>query len=237
MSEHILLFSGGLDSYIGYHYLKEELGLSVTPLYVNLNHRYNYFEELAIHRLETYGFIENVVHDHRLSLADKEEADAHIPMRNSFLAHIAALYGDNIWLVVQKGEMDLPDRSPAFFEEISRLLTLLKDRSIKVSTPFSELSKKDMVKWYKEKGLPLEGLKCTHSCYNPRDLQPCGNCGACFRRWVAMSLNDISERYATNPWEAPVALLYLKRAKEGYYDKERNIEILAALAKAGVNIE
>jgi 7-cyano-7-deazaguanine synthase in queuosine biosynthesis len=226
MSKDILLFSGGLDSLIAWYYLNEP-----KCLYVNLGHKYNIKERIATDSISKAVGMDLTV-DNRLSMGDFEREDAYIPMRNSFLAHIASLYGDKIWIVAQKGEMDIPDRSPKFFNEITDLLKFLNGNlNIQVSTPFSDMTKTDMVSWYVEQGLPIDILKLTSSCYNG---DRCGTCPACFRRWVSMELNSISEYYKVNPWETPLAQVYAQRAKEGYYNYQRTDEILLALKRKGV---
>lgn len=243
MHDDILLYSGGLDSYIGYWYLKEELGLDPALLYVNLGHKYAIQERQAIHRTLDYMNPKAFIETTDLNLSNFEREDAFIPNRNAFLAQMGALYGKNIWIVTQKGETNLPDRNKTFYTKMGELLSFLNEGTpVKVDTPFWDLNKKEMVKWYVEKGLDIEELKKTHSCYQPKEthffggtvILPCGNCGACFRRWTAMSLNGIAELYAVNPWETDTAQEYLYRGKTGFYGEARDTDILEALERKGI---
>jgi 7-cyano-7-deazaguanine synthase in queuosine biosynthesis len=180
----ILLFSGGLDSYIAWHYLNKP-----KTLYIDLGHRY------AAHELEMVNkLIPSTIIDTRLNLADWEEKDANIPLRNAFLVMIASKYDDDVVLVVQKGEMNIPDRSMRFFNYYGDWLSYLwgDGRTVTFSTPFFNMTKTDMVRWYISAGLDTEKLISTRSCYSPGDL-PCGNCAACFRRWVAFTNNNLGE--------------------------------------------
>ncbi len=231
----VLLYSGGLDSYIAYFYLRDTFDYNPKLLYVPLGHRYQQQEIDAIHRTTEYMDDKHVLFDSTLALGRWEEDNAHIPLRNSFLAHTAALYGaDRIWLITQEGETDLPDRSFSGYLRMSELLTVLSMREVKVDTPFWTMSKVDMVKWYKEQGLPIPGLLKTHSCYAAgRGKKPCGNCGACFRRFIAFYLNDIKEEYELHPLETNLAKDYLRRARLGQYAGKRGKEILDAFRKAG----
>lgn len=259
--KHVLLYSGGMDSYIAYWYLRREMKIpneDILLLYVPLGHKYQN-EELDVvrksYRLFPFGtalHIESSI----LNLGPKEEPSAYIPLRNSFLAHAASFYGDNIWLISQKGETNLGDRSIRGFKLMGETLTHLYDdgRTVTVDSPFWTMTKVDMVRWYKEAGLNVEKLKETHACYNPQyvfpastweercdpswtmktETVPCGTCSACFRRWMAMSLNDISEDYEVNPWETETAKEYLERGVQGFYGWGRDEEILEALRKVGV---
>jgi 7-cyano-7-deazaguanine synthase in queuosine biosynthesis len=224
--QDILLFSGGMDSFIAWYYLGKP-----HCLYVDLGHRYAVRERLAIDKLQKAIPDLDVTFDNRLVLGDVEQPDAFIPMRNAFLAEIGALYSYNIWLVAQKGEMTIPDRSPEFFKGISKLTSMLREQTIKVDTPFKDMTKVDMVAWYRSKGLPIDNLLMTSSCYHGNN---CGQCSACFRRFIALELNGLGEKYLVDPWTTPLAKEYLHKAKTGRYEQDRAEEIIAVLEKYGV---
>jgi len=227
----ILLFSGGLDSYIAWHYLKKP-----KTIYVNLNHRYADFEMDRIGNLVPNTIIEN-----RLDLRSWEEPDANIPMRNAFLVLLAAKHldtkreGSEVVLVVQKGEMDIPDRCEGFFIEMKNLGTYL---GFSVSTPFAQMTKTDMVTWYLENvqdSYAIKNLMSTRSCYSDSAM-PCGQCTACFRRWVAFTNNELTEEYENPILEYDQIPAYLKKMFAGKYDPQRTIETFRALMLAGYRI-
>jgi 7-cyano-7-deazaguanine synthase len=239
--KHVLLYSGGMDSYIAYWYLREEKKIpneDILLLYVPLGHKYQHEEYAVVQKsyelfpLDTHLFVDHGT----LELGRLEEPSAYIPLRNSFLAHVASFHADNIWLISQKGETNLGDRSIRGFKLMGETLTHLYDdgRTVTVDSPFWTMTKVDMVRWYKKAGLSIENLKKTHACYHPVGKQGCGKCSACFRRWMAMSLNDISEDYAVNPWETETAKEYLERGVQGFYGWGRDEEILEALRKVGI---
>lgn len=230
----VLLFSGGLDSYIAYQFIKRETQEEPYLLYVPLSHRYEAQELEAIGKLMAKGYIPSVKHDYSLYLKQWEQADAFIPMRNSLLAHVAARYGELIWLTVQKGETNTPDRSPQFFDELSNLLTFMNQKHITVTSPFFEMTKVQMVDWYRSKELDLDALRMTSSCYSPVKGIGCGTCPSCFRRWVSLELNGIGEKYAKPPWKSKLAEQYLVKGKAGFYGTDRDEEIIRALRKKGV---
>ncbi len=219
----ILLFSGGLDSYIAWHYLHKP-----KTLYVDLGHRYAAHEVEVVKRL-----VPDTIIDTRLNLADQEEKDANIPLRNVYLTMIASHYDDDIILVVQKGEMDIPDRSVRFFNEFSVFLSAMLKKTKTLTTPFFLMTKTAMVTWYLNVGLDPNILLSTRSCYSPGEL-PCGNCSACFRRWVAFINNDMSEEYESDITKYSENTNYLDRLRAGHYDPVRTKETLNALKKAGI---
>ena len=227
-NKDVLLFSGGLDSLVAWYYLDKP-----KCLYVDLGHKYSEREKKAIGNLKELINIDITIDD-RLNLGDVEEFDANIPMRNSFLAHIAAIYGERIWLIVQKGETNIPDRSMDFYNDVTYLLRGLNENNeIEVDSPFWKMTKADMVGWYIDDGYPKEVLLASRSCYNDYD-KPCGFCPACFRRFVALELNGLKEDYEIIlPWETTTAQHYWERAKNEEYCNQRNIEIIEALRKKG----
>ena len=219
----ILLFSGGLDSWIAYHYLDKP-----KTLYCDLGHRYAAHELEMVERL-----IPNTIIDIRLNLADWEEKDANIPLRNAFLIMIASKYDRDVVLVVQRGEMNIPDRSVHFFNQFGEWLSFLWQDKSTISTPFFHMTKTQMVEWYLSKGLPKDELLSTRSCYSPGDL-PCGACAACFRRWVAFTNNDLSEEYANPIIEYSEIPNYIEKMKLRKYDRLRTEETFKALIKEGL---
>lgn len=219
----ILLFSGGLDSYIAYHFLKRP-----KTLYAVLGHRYTLHELEMVKKLVPDTIIED-----RLNLADWEEKDANIPLRNAFLVMIASYYDEDVVLVVQRGEMDIPDRSIKFFNEFGEWLSFLWGRITTLSTPFFSMTKTDMVKWYLDHDLPPDLLISTRSCFSAGD-KPCGNCKACFRRWVAFTNNDLVEEYEQPIEKFDGLKKYLDKLNRGEYEEKRAEETLMALRKARI---
>jgi len=187
-----------------------------------------------VHELEIVKkLIPDTIIDETLNLAQWEEKDANIPLRNAFLAMVASKYDDDVVLVVQQGEMYIPDRSIEFFNSGADWLEFLWGHRITLTTPFLQMTKTDMVKWYLDHGFDPRKLGVTRSCYSPGE-KPCGNCSACFRRWVAFTNNNLVEEY-----EQPIKNFdglqnYLDKLKRGVYDKKRTDETLLALKKEGI---
>lgn len=198
--KRVLLFSGGLDSLCLWFWLGKPL-----PYYAEIGHRYEERELETISRLEQVLPL-NVQRGGRLFLGDVEAADAHIPLRNQMLLEVGALDtgADEINLGALRGESS-PDKSGIFFRRMTALLSSQMGKRVRVLAPARHLTKTALVRHTLARfpGVrPLLGL--TRSCYAPdlpEGVVGCGACMACFRRWVALSLNGMEESYLSSPWE------------------------------------
>ena len=88
-----------------------------------------------------------------------------------------------------------PDATPAFFESMSRSLSLALARPLAIATPLAHLHKEDVVRLGAALGVPLA---LTLSCMNPTDGAHCGQCSKCRERqdgFVAAGVEDPT-RYA-----------------------------------------
>jgi len=221
--DEVLLFSGGLDSFIAWHYLNKP-----DTIYVDMGTCFSALESSAIDRL-TGG--ETKLFDMQF-LGQYEEEDASIPARNMYLAMRAANEGySKIWMVFQKDETSIPDRTRVFCKMASDLLSYLFQREIIVDSPFWNMDKEEMVRWYVESKFDVKNLKETFSCYNPVDgIDPCANCPACFRKFVALSLNGVTEDWYQRLVGADIVSEYKERAEYGkVYSEARNSKTLEAI--------
>jgi len=234
--EHVVLFSGGVDSLITLRYaqsISREMIDGVTPVYCRLGHRYEAEELKAVRDILPGGI--NI--DRSLSgLGSIEDSKANIPSRNGHLIlaalrHSFAYFGGEIyiWLTVQKDELDIPDRSPEFLDRMSKVCSVLSRKRVTVRTPWERMDKTDMVRWYLESAYSEEDLRKTWACYWPSASgDQCGNCPACIRRYIAFYLNGIHEEYLQDPRKSMTAQSYIKKANDGVYSKERCRRILEA---------
>jgi len=220
----LLMYSGGMDSYIAWKFLREP-----ETIYFDFGHRYSEWEKLAIEQT-----IPDTIIDSSINLSQWEEPDANIPLRNAFLIMMASNYDKDLVLVVQRGEMSIPDRSYPFFSKFGAWLTWMRGegKSYTISSPFFNLTKTEMVRWYVDEGHDVEQLLLTRSCFSEVGL-PCGQCGACFRRWVALTNNDLEEEYTNNILEWDHISDYVEKMKKGMYDELRTKETFKALQAAG----
>ena len=142
MAERILLFSGGLDSYIAWHFLEKP-----KTVYFNLKTSYSDYEIRVEKEL-----IPDTIIDNSLNLASRQDSNsdaAFIPMRNLYLAMLACKYGDEIIICGLKDDC-VVDKTPESFDICSGFLSTLNNKQIRVISPFWEMSKADIVKWYLE---------------------------------------------------------------------------------------
>ena len=218
MPKTCLLYSGGVDSLIAWYLLE-----GPDTLYIDLGHYYSWKELEAIHILPP---IPKIIESGYGAYYEKE--DAYIPGRNLLLAMYAAAEGyDEINLVAQKGEQNIPDRSPEFFDRASEMLSFTFDRQIQVVNPAEDVYKHEMVKWYLDKKLPVSDLLRALSCYSGMcysgeegRYNHCGQCPACLRKYVALKYNGIECEHIfegdVREWGKEH---YLSRLEE--YDEER----------------
>lgn len=218
----VLLYSGGLDSLIAWYMLDKP-----ETLYVDLKHRYAQKELLSIGNLPIKPIIK--ISNYGLYF---EKPNAHIPGRNLLLAMFAAGLGfDEIYLVAQKGEQNIPDRTPYFFQETSKVLSFHFEKDIQFLNGAPEYYKTEMVEWYISNDLPVEDLLISVSCYSSGEGH-CGKCSSCFRKWVSLTLNgvDCDSIFRENIAEWGVGN-YLDRLD--VYDEYRKNEILKVYGMGG----
>lgn len=235
---HVVLYSGGPDSFITLQKVLWEAKndhSKVTALYFDLGHKYRECERKAVKDT----FPNTIISNELESLGGWEEQDAFIWHRNAFLCIGASKFAKEkttIHLTVQKDELSIPDRKPEFLFAMENLFSTL-GQNILVSTPWIQLDKTEMVKWYLSKGGNPSELKKTWSCYHPKqDIRlayvHCGDCPACIRRYVAFSLNNIPctvDDFDSDPRLSKTAKKYVDSAIKGDYSSTRNKRILSAL--------
>jgi 7-cyano-7-deazaguanine synthase in queuosine biosynthesis len=230
----VILLSG-MDSLVGWRYLGEP-----KAVYCKLGHRYEVKEIVMLSRLAKKIGID-ITFDDTLNLKTWELPNAEIPLRNALLAMVASMYGRNVWIVFQKGETQNPsnDRSPEFCEKVSSLLTHMHGKTISVNTPFWDMTKAQMVRWYTNSGYDVVELLEAPGCFGPpsdTDIRGyCNSCGACFRKFVAFEYNGIdTSDYFPNILLWDGVKKYAVRSQSGHYEKERAVEILSVLKQKGV---
>lgn len=215
MNKPILLFSGGIDSYVAWHFLNKP-----PTVYFDLRSRYSMVEMLTVSKL-----IPNTIIDSSLDLLSREQESAYVPFRNLLLACQAAHYGDTI---IMAGNADdvVSDKTQSIFNEFSQLLSKLEGRPIEVSSPFWELSKRQLVAWYlAQHGNPMNLIN-TVSCYS--GVVYCGKCKACFRKWMSLYLNGIDIEF----YNMELMQEYHRVALEGErYTSSRNKNTIEAIER------
>lgn len=218
--DQVLMYSGGMDSLIAWEFLGRP-----HRVYCDLGHRYAEQEQ---------GSLDDghpITVDCTVSLAEQEQSDATIPARNLYLALVGARYADRVWLVVQKDEKSVPDRSRDFLVQASLMLSNLLDRRIVVDTPFPDKDKVDMVGWWLAEGHDEERLRRAWTCYTPGRSGECGACPACLRKFIALDLQGVETQgiFEVDPRTTPTAERYVLRARNGGMSPDRAKRTLLAL--------
>ena len=180
--KEVVLFSGGPDSLIAWEYLHRP-----DALHIKHGCAYDDKQLQAVYKIRAKTMeLDKIKIDYdSLYLKKFEKHDAFIPLRNMYFVMVAANHDyELIWLTVQRGEQNIPDRSPEFLQRISKELSIQMEHEVTVDCVFSTWTKQDMVKWYVDEGYDINLLKQTVSCFHPI-YERCGACPACFRRWIA----------------------------------------------------
>lgn len=213
----ILLLSGGIDSFVAYHYLGKP-----KTIYFPLDTPYTEKEIRVIQRIDP-----NIILDYSLRHLGKNQIGekAFIPYRNLYLAMEASKYDDVIVIAGIKGD-DVSDKTPDAFRYMSKILTKLSDRVITVMSPFWNMTKEEIIIWYNKNVTPqIDLLWGTVSCYSEQSTNYCGKCPSCFRKWVALTNAGRTIEF----YNIQLLREYYKSAKEGKYIPERNKSIMDAV--------
>ncbi len=200
MSKVVLLLSGGIDSTVLLYYLKS-LGHEVSAVtfdYGQKNWKEIKMVKLLAEKTQTplkIFKIRNLSELAKSSLLGKEPASPNqtffVPGRNAIFLSLATAYAQSIGAeeVVYGSTLedynDYPDCRPEFVENFSKAMEVAY--GVKVSAPFINKSKSEIVKIGKELGVDF---KLTWSCYYS-GRKHCGKCPACLKRKKAFEENGI----------------------------------------------
>lgn len=189
----IVLYSGGLDSFIGLYLLRQQSD-DWTPVYFDMQLKYSQKE-----RLNMINPIRLRIVDGMLDLSRLEhDNSAYVPNRNVLLCTAAqALYGASEIALCSVADDVYGDNSEHFHYYMQRTLSLAAGHQVRVFSPLSMWngqllqSKAEAVGTYLQQGGDPEMLRKTVSCYDPDELS-CGKCKACTRRTDALAANGIT---------------------------------------------
>lgn len=175
----VLLYSGGLDSWLINKLWKPDL-----RLYVNINGDYSREEIRRLPKdVEVLDF----------PLLGKYEMDnKFVPMRNLYFLMLASNYGDEICLGATAGDWGNMDKTPVFLDNAEEIINyLLSDKKVKrkisICRDFINTPKSKLIEQYLSNGGNIETLKTkTFSCYTPIRGEACLSCYPCFRKFALL---------------------------------------------------
>ena len=222
----IMLISAGIDSFIQWRLLGQP-----TAIYFPLDNRAqnNESAKISLIRKDFGGDI--IVNTDLNCLGFYEMSNGYVPYRNLLFLMFASLVSPNV-IIAQISEW-APDKNEKFYRHTEKLLREATsgsfqgiDMKTKIFSPFSHMTKTQLVREYLKKW-PAEDLtKYTVSCYSGEDVN-CGKCNACMSRYVAMRNNQVDEAYAEVPdlssfksklsirdFRLSNLMMYLRRFKE-----------------------
>lgn len=232
----VLLYSGGLDSYVTYYYLTRAKRLNVVPVYFCLANAYQWFEEEHILSMKEFKVLVNPCID----LGDLEDPeDFHIPMRNVILMILAAIrYHQNVFIGSVYDD-NSPDGNEKVFKAVTKLLNQVEVKagyadSFSISAPLQSdgLRKSQACRWFVQNIASPEVLtRNSASCFKPvaegevelpsvpiRDgdykSHHCYSCACCFRRNASLFSVGVKLPF----YNQDLAEDYRKKFKEGRYD-------------------
>lgn len=223
----ILLVSGGIDSFVTWHYLDKP-----PILFVNYGQHYFDIENDAVSKLYAGASLYSVTLS---GLPPLDPNKIHVPVRNLMLASLGLRFAPRIAFGGVKDEQ-CSDKSPASFRKMSIILTQQHDEEVTVYSPIWHFTKAEAIGDFVKKHTDIYSkeeirklLRDTISCYSP---ERCNNCQSCFRRFVALAVNGIVEE---DRLPKPDILEYfVKRLSLQPYN--RALDIIKAMKTIGANI-
>lgn len=191
----VLLYSGGLDSFIMSKLVSHDESLFIlTGTEDNKLEWSRIIQSNAKISILDFSF-----------LSQFELPNKIIPFRNMFFAFAAAQYGSIILLASTKGDTTR-DKDDLFAYLLSATLSYFAMGPVdkvryagpcRVELPFRQCTKRQLVRLYLEAGFPAEDLITqSFSCYFPVAGNECGRCRSCLRKFVALALNEIPSGFA-----------------------------------------
>ena len=231
---NILLFSAGVDSFIGYYYLRENYDVPNLTLIYSYNDKIPYAATELKYVLKFRDELMDKSADMRIIsypqyYSNIPCSDSFIPARNLIFALCTCfkLYNDYATAYLQSDGINIylgglrddriGDNSPEFCKHASKLLSASFDEQVTVKSVFDyKLSKFEIVGWFVKNHPLLAQHLVTHtfSCYSPINNDHCYSCRACFRRNVSLQnieLLPFHDKQKLNDW-----IIEMKEHKDTY---------------------
>jgi len=229
MSDSIVIFSGGLDSTVLMYKLVKERKMNPFAIIFDYGQRHRKEINCALVTCTKLGIDKKVIKlplnemfkSSALLDKDKSIPEGHyedenqkvtvVPNRNMIMLSIAAGFAEDMRIkqvfygAHANDRAIYPDCRPEFMKAVSAAMTRGTYKEVQLITPFSHMTKAEIVKEGIDLNVPFED---TWSCYNGSDYA-CGKCGTCVERLEAFNKNKHVDpldyegqdgRYYQNKW-------------------------------------
>ena len=214
IDKRVLLYSGGLDSFIlRYMYDFDEV------VYFNIG---TDDCKREMERLDSHVTIVE------FPLKRFELANKIIPFRNYLFAMMAANFGNRISIGATLGDTTR-DKDRVFQSLCGAMLNYFggieekmpyKATHFEIAMPFKNLTKTEIVRqWLDVYADKKELLKESRSCY-AGGMKECGKCRSCLRKYVAFKNNNIEDQLNFAPTQAQLVNLYEESVMKHRHPKE-----------------
>lgn len=171
----VLLYSGGMDSYIINRLWKPDVKLFIDyGTEQTAEERKRLPKDVIIKEIDLSQYIEN-------------DGINTIPLRNLLFANIAVNYGDIIAIGGVKDDLHY-DKTKRFARRTTRLFNSVlsrekSKRKVKIVVPYRDFTKKELVQLYIARGGSIGKLQTeSWSCHRPKGNKACGECIPCIKK-------------------------------------------------------
>lgn len=227
---HVVMFSAGIDSTTTAAILKSE-GKNPLLLFVNTGGDDMEYSLQQAQKISKEMDLELIVSNDLLEYCKRTAVgtNIYIPWRNLLFAILGATYGKHIYIAGIKGDFS-PDKTPEVFNQFKNVLNAS-------AGPLENVEFLDSILWDKDKievARTLANLGYGHlikdilGCYHPIDRKHCGNCIACFRKYIMLKEigEDTSDVFAQNPLEGEGGLAYKEMVESGEWHENIPLEVV-----------
>lgn len=232
----VILYSGGLDSFILERYAQVNYPSSVIKcIYYAHNAE---AEKQEISKLPSHVEIRHLdwLNETTKPLAKSTDpimGAAYIPGRNLVFCTLAASQElpDEIWLGTNWDEVHprATDKNEKFRVETSKLISYVLSpfhEYVNIRFPLVEnqWTKVESVQWALDNKITKEEIVNTISCWHPVGNMPCGVCKQCFRRNLVFLINGIDAVYAADPLTSEKGRAILSTYIDMYNDSDYQLD-------------
>lgn len=245
----VILYSGGLDSFIMHHKAKiDHPDAEIISVY--FDHGANYCKR-EISGLPSFVQIRRLdwLDNNHTTIVQpgRREGAIMIPGRNLVFATTLACQElpDELWIGALHGETHEKgtDKNYTFLAKLNETLNYVigpfrnkVPMYCKFPLADAKLDKLDSVKWALTHGLTPEELMATRSCHDG-STNKCGGCIQCIKRWAVFGECGFSENYDNHPMKSDFGKSFVKDlincelGLDDYYGEETRAEVIPYIFK------